>query len=269
MPKLKKAAKKEAEIEIKKGMRLAFTIEGDDQKGTVTEVAKNGDFTVENDDGVNVDFEASEAGDVEILEEEAEEKPVKKGKPGKAKKEAEEEVEEEEEKPKGKKGTRSLAGAWRSTERAARGGGGFPVGAWEAIVAGGEAAETDKGVSAYLGFVGVNDDEVNGLGHRKYYQLFDADGEPQEQGIGYFKADLHDIGVDDDDIDAAIPDTEDMEEFIDALNKFLKKVAKARPWLSVKVVPAKKKGYGNSLYVQGLMEDQDEKPELDEDNLPV
>jgi len=99
--------------------------------------------------------------------------------------------------------------------------------------------------------------------------IIDADGNPQEQGISYMKADLHDMGIDDDDINDAVPDTEDMEEFIDALNKFLKKVGKMRPWVSIRVVPPKKTGYGNTIYIQGLMEDQDQKPDVEEDNIPM
>jgi len=250
-----KAQAKAAAPKLAVGNRISFQLDDEEILGNITAINKDGSFVAEDDDGKIFEFEKSEAKDITILpeepeeeeqEEEEEKKPAKKAAKKPAKEEQEEE--EEEEKPAKKSGSgRSLAGAWRSAERAARGNAGFPVGSYEALVVGGEAAEGDKGVGAYLTFLGVNDPEVEGKSQRKYYNIIDADGNPQEQGISYMKADLHDMGIDDDDINDAVPDTEDMEEFIDALNKFLKKVGKMRPWVSIRVVPPKKTGYGNTI----------------------
>jgi len=256
---------------LKVDNRVQFMIGDDEYKGTVTTMNKDGSFEVESDDEQKFEFEAKEAKDVTVLDEEpeaeAEPEPEEEEKPKKPAKKAKVEEEEEQPKKKAKGGSRSLASAWKSAERAERSAGGLPIGNHEAIIVGGEASETDKGLSMFFTFAGVGA-EAEDKHQRKYYQLFDADGEPLELGIGYLKADLHDIGLDDDDINDAVPECDNNEEFIEALNKLAKKIGKARPWLSIRVVAPKKAGYSNTIYIQGLMEDQDQKPELDEDNIP-
>lgn len=248
------------------GLAISFSVNDEDFKGKIIKVdKKTGDFEVETDDGKSFEFEADEFHTVEVIEEEQEEKPEKTAKkPAKPDKAAKKPAREE-----GSSGTRSLASAWRSTEKAARtGGGGFPIGNWSAVVVGGECAVGDKGTSASIGFIGTVDEEVKDQLHRKFYGLFDEEGNPKEEQIGYFKADLSSLGLDDDDIDSLAPDTDDLEEFAEAIEKGLKKIGKVRPWVSVRVVKPKKEGYSNNLYVQGLMADQDEKPEIEEDNIP-
>lgn len=124
---------------------------------------------------------------------------------------------------------------------------GFPDGNWEALIIGGEVNEDEeKGTSVYLEFVGVNDEKIEGKTQRTYYQLADAEGAGLP-GLNYFKRDLTMLGYD----DVEIEDVADLQPILDG-------IAGEEYWVSIQV--KSKKGYSN-IYLQGLMDDQDDKPE--------
>lgn len=234
---------------IKKGAAASFDLEGETETGVITEVKKDSAVvTLPNKQAYDCEFD--EIHEAEAPDDDPEPEPKKKVKKGKTES-------EEEETPKGKKGKGKNIGAlFNSKEVADPLNQGFPLGNHEALVGGGEAATSDKGTSAYIEFVGVTSEEVEGKTMRQYFQLLNADDEPLD-GISYFKRAMVDLGVDEDDLEI---DAADTEELVEGINSLLKKLGKVEPWVSVKVV--KGKNEYNNLYIQGLMEDQDQKPEM-------
>lgn len=253
MPKPKTAAKKVAP-KFKDGQSVLFDMNGETHEGKIVNITGEGievkvgktTYECEPDELTLV-----EAGDDAGNDDAPEEKP--KGK----KKDEDNDGDDAEEKPKGKaKGSgKSLASAFNSIPRLEGGGGGLPIGSWEVLVTDYDVAETDdKGTNAYIEMTGVNDADVEGTTGRKYYNLIDKDGNLQETGVGIFKNDLVTLGVDEDEI--VVED----ETFVNDVGAILKKLCKRGPWAAIKVVEAKKAGYTN-IYINGLMPDQDEKPE--------
>lgn len=235
MPSLKKVKKapavKRSEPEWEVGQKVSFEDEGNTLTGEITEV--DGEtITIETEDGA---YEV-EAGDLTKVEDEPDEvKPRAKTKAKAGNGAA---------KPKGR-GT-SFAKLFNEAEPADVVAG-FPDGNWEALIIGGEVNEDDeKGISCYLEYVGVNDEKVEGKTQRTYFQLADAEGEPQ-QGLNYFKRALSLLGRE----EVQIEDIADLTTIIED-------IAADEPWVSIQVKT--KKGYSN-IYLQGLMDDQDDKPE--------
>lgn len=242
-------AKKTADATFEEGQRVEIDMgDGNTSEGIVTKVGKKS-CDVETDDNEVLECEFSEL--TLIPDKEPEPEPPKKGKGKPAKDEP-----EPKQKSAKSSGTRSLMAAFNSRKPAANTMG-LPIGSHECLVAGGEAAENDKGTNVYIEYVLVNadDDDMNGKSQRKYFQLVDSDGEGL-QGADYFKKDLIDLGLEEEDFENR-PEEEDL---IDFLNGILKKLGKMQPYVSVKVVEGKG-GYTN-LYLNGLMEDQDNKPDM-------
>lgn len=235
MPTLKKPSKITKPTNIKskwaEGDRVSFEAEDGIENGEITDI--NGKIAT-------VKTDADEEYNVEIAD----------LKPAEVEEEAEE-AEEEEEKPAkkkvaGKKGKgTSLGRLFDETDAAPEMGGGFPEGNWEALITGGAIEETDKGTSAYFELVGVNDEDVEGKTQRLYYQLVTPDDEAGA-GLPFFKRDLAKLGYEDvasDDVEATF------EEIIEE-----------EPWVSVNVRPRKDGSGYNNIYLDGLMDDQDDKP---------
>lgn len=146
-----------------------------------------------------------------------------------------------------------MTGGWNSTKPVVNtGAGGFPVGTWEALAFNGAAEEKEgKGVNAYIEYVGVHDDDVNGKKQRQYFNIKDDAGNWGE-GVGYFKGALVTLGYDEDSLEI------DEDDLVEDLNRLLKKLRKMEPWVSLKVKEGKS-GYTN-VYLNGLMDDQNDKP---------
>lgn len=245
MPKAK--TKKTEDVVFEVGQRVSFDYDGNTTEGNVTSVnLKKEVCDVETDDNETLECDFDELTLVE-------KKVVKKS----SKKEESEEKEEKSSK-KSSGGTRSLTSLFKKAKVAPKNSFGLPPGNYECLVNGGEADQNDKGISAYLEYVAVNceDSEIDGRSHRAFYGLVDADGEPQ-QGIEYFKRDLLELGITEEELEGL----DDDDDLIDAINKLLRKIAKAQPWVSVQV---KQKGDYTNLFLQGVMEDQDQKPDMPE-----
>lgn len=226
---------------------------------------KGDNFVVEDDQGTTYECEPHEIKPLKKKAkkeepEEEEEKPVKK-------KKAEPEEPEEEETPKKSKKSSDKEDdgdskpakkkSWSDFKAAEKNKAmGMPVGNWEALAFNGLAEEdekTDK-VTAYVEYVGVGDEAVSGVTQRGYYSIRDDNGSYTE-GVGYWKRDMMELlGLEEDEIDEAIDD----KDPTDGMNSIMKKLRKKEPWASIRV--KKGKGDNNNLYLQGLMDDQDEKP---------
>lgn len=235
-------------VDFEVGQRVSFEYDGNTTEAIITSVnPKKKVCDVETDENETLECDFDE---LTLVTKKA--KPIKK----KSQDEPEEEAELEK-KSKKSSGTRSLTAAFKSAKPAAAMQFGLPEGNYECLVAGGEAAENDKGISAYIEYVAVNcdDSDIEGKSQRAFFALVDADGEPQ-QGVEFFKRDLLNLGIEESDID----ELDDDDDIVEALNKLLKKLKKLQPWVSVTV----KKGKGEymNLYLQGLMDDQSDKPEM-------
>lgn len=252
MPKAPAKEEKETpEYEI--GQDVQFDWDGKDCIGTITKVnAKKKELDVEGDDippGTVCTFDECTI--------------VKKGKVKKEKEK--EEPEEEPEKPaktSGKGKGLSLKDKLNAKPPAESGPMGLPEGTHECLVVDGLCETNAKGTSAYLEFCIVNseDEELNGRSGRKFYQLIDPDGEALD-GVSYLKADGMLIGMMDEEFEL---EGDTLEEIVDEFNAVLKKLKKKEPWVSVNVVPGK--GQYKNIYLQSLMEDQEDKPEKPEKN---
>jgi hypothetical protein len=257
-------AKVASKVKFAVGDEVTFEMNDDTVTGTVKKM-KGANYMVEDGEGTVYECEPSELTAVEeetpapkkkkaAVEEEEEETPA----PKKKKAAAEEEEEEEAPKKKGAKPAAKGSTGWNSMKPAEESkGGGLPIGDWEALAYTGLAEEGEKGLSAYIEYVGVHDDDVNGKTQRAYYNLKDADGEWSE-GATYFKRDLLILGFEEEQLE--LSDEDDNDAIIEEFNKLLKKLRKMEPWVSIKVKPAKKAGY-TTLYLGGLMDDQEDKPE--------
>lgn len=146
----------------------------------------------------------------------------------------------------------SFAKIFNSTPAAEGGAMGFPEGNWEALIVGGVLERGEKGLSAYFEFVGVGHEDVEGRTQRKYYQLLDADDEPANdgQGIGFLKKDLALLGHGEFEIDDE-----------SQLEAKLEEIAQEEPWVQIAAQRNKKNPQYVNLFLNGLMEDQADKPE--------
>lgn len=255
MPKAKN--KPEPEVFIpEKGGKVSFDMDGEETFGIVTSVDKKKQIAeVKGEDGTLYDCRFDELTGVpdeeekeEKEEEEEEEKPSKKSS-GKKVKEADEDE---------GGGKKSYASAFNRSKPKERGGG-FPVGNHEALVNGGECSDTDKGIKVKIQFVGVNGEEVEGKIQHQFYNLKGENGEWNEDGVGFFKRDMIEFGFDEDDLTS---DASDDEEFVEFVNGLLKRLKKMLPWVAIRVVEQKNKPGFTNIFINGLMEDQDQKPEL-------
>lgn len=239
MPK-PKAGKKPTTPNWKEGDDVQFELDGDTLTGKVTKVAEDG---VEVKVGKTV-YECTN-DEITKAEESAEEEETPEPEPDEP---------DADEPKKGKGKGKSIATTFNAIPRSEGGGPGLPKGQWEVLITGGDVSETDKGINLYLELTGVNDPDVEGVVGRKYYNLTDDAGNWQEMGVGILKNDLVNLGVDEDSISI------EEDSAVDDLKSIVKKLVKKSPWATVKVVDAKKAGYTNT-YINGLMENQDEKPE--------
>lgn len=246
MPKPKPKAKSKPSIEFEVGQTVTFDNDETEEQGTIVSI---------NEDDGEIDVETSEntftckPKELTLVE-------TKSKKKTKETVVEEEEPKEEKLAKKEKSSTRSYGKLFSSKKPADQGAFGFPLGNWEALAVGGECAENDKGVSAFIDFVGVNDADVEGKSQRIYSQLFDTDGEPLD-GISFFRKNLIILEIVDEDWE---PEGESLDELIEEINQVLKKIKKKLPWVTVQTKKGKG-GYTNT-YLQGLMENQEEKPEL-------
>lgn len=130
------------------------------------------------------------------------------------------------------------------------GGGGFPAGNWEALIVG-ASTEIDKqeNTRGIFEVVGVGDDEVEGKKAKIGYTLMNKDGS-EGAGMEYFKRDLVKLNVETDGIET----DEDLENA-------LEEVSKAEPWIDVTAKPQKDNPQYVNIYIDGLKDDQDNKPE--------
>lgn len=241
MPKAKSSKTPAWEV----GQVVSFEFEGETVEGTITSVdLKAKEVDVEGDAFPTV--LTCEFGEITLVEPEEQQKetPKKKGK-------------DKDEEPVTKKdGTKSLKGSFTSKPPADPSGARLPVGTFEALIGSGECSTNDKGTSAYLEFTLVNGDS-DGMSGRKFYQLYDENDEPLDLGIGILKRDMIDIGFEDDVFDEL--DDSSIKKLVAGLNDILKRLKKLQPWVGIRTQD--KKGYIN-IYIQQLMEDQDQKPEM-------
>lgn len=241
MPKTKSSAKPAA-TKFEDGQRISMDLEGTLTYANIVTIDKKKETAdVKTDDG---GLYVCEFDEMTVEEDDAGKEPADDEAPtGKAAKGSSD------------SGSKSLADRFNAIPKSEGGAMGLPKGNWEALIIDMDCAETEKGISAYFEIVGVSDAEVEGKTTRKYYQLFDAAGEAQEQGIGFFKQDLVNVGIDEDDIEVQ---GEDNEELIASIKKIMKKVVKTEPWITITVKEGKN-NYMNT-YINGLMENQKEKP---------
>jgi len=253
MPKVKKPAEPVFAI----GTEVVFDNDGTEMRGVVKLINTEGEYEVlADDDGqiyICAEHEISEAPPAEE-EETPKKKTVVKGKPSKGK------PQEEEEPKKGKtaKGTkRSLADEFKELE--SQGPVGFlDPGDYEALVSGGGCEVKDDGkMSAWYELTVVNDEneENNGKTTRRFFNVTDEDGK-LTQGSKILKGDLEVMEFEEDDFDIQAEDYE--EYFTELLGKLKKKL----PWVLIRT----REGKGGFLntYLQGLCENQEDKPELPE-----
>lgn len=239
MPKAKPVSKPAKTPKWEVGQVVSFDWEGETVQGTITAVnSKESEVDVEGDAFPNV----LTCGFDEItLVEPGDEAPSEKTEKS------------------AKSGTKSLKGSFTSKPAADPAGARLPLGNFEALIAAGECATNDKGTSAFLEFTLVNGDN-DGASGRKFYQLYDADEEPLDQGIGILKRDLFDIGFEEEVFDDL--DDSSIKKLVEGINDILKRLKKMKPWVSIRIVEAKgNKSYVN-IYIQNLMEDQDQKPDM-------
>lgn len=261
-------------------------LDGDEVKCTVKKIKADGNYLVEDEEGTVYQCEPQElkpakgkkAAPVEDDEDDEEDKPAPKKKkaapveeddtddsddsddsddekpaPKKNKKIVDEDESEEDS---GKMAAKSKAPSWNKAKPAQQSAVGLPVGNWEALAYTGACVVEGKGIQAYIEYVGVHDDDVNGKTQRAYYTLKDDKGVWTE-GTTYFKRDLITLGFEEEDLEVA--DDSDDEEFAEAITKILKKLRKREPWVSIKIKDGK--GGYTRLFLNGLMDDQDDKPE--------
>jgi hypothetical protein len=153
---------------------------------------------------------------------------------------------EVEEKPK----TKSLASMFESAEPAKAG---PPLGRHEALITGVSDLDTDQGLSVSLECIIVNSEENEGRKAFLNYGILkreEVDGEIEEtasQGIGYLKRDMELL-------DHPLVGPENKKDLL----KQMQAIADEEPWVNIEV---KKKGIYTNVFLQGVQEDQDDKPE--------
>lgn len=160
-------------------------------------------------------------------------------------------------KPKGKPATKgaapkkgsSLSAALNAATPAPDGGGGLPLGKWEALLVAAEIEEGDFGTRGVFTVVGVNDTEVEGKKDYVRYLLLNPDG-TEGQGLQYFKRDLAKLGLED-------------VEFADddELNTTMTALGDEQKWIDINVVPQKNNKAYTNVYIDGLKDEQENKPE--------
>lgn len=256
---------------------VIMDLDGEPTPVKVTKLKSGGNYMVEDNDGSTYECEPHELSAKKAAkkkkaepEEEEEETPKKKKKaapepeeeeeeeekPAKKKKKPADEEEEEEETKPAKKGK-----GWFNKTEAVKGKGnvGLPVGKWEALAYNGAAEEKGKGIQVYIEYAGVHDEDVNGKTQRQYFTLVDEKGKPSD-GVGYFKGAMETLGFSEEDLEI------DEDDMVEELNRLLKKLRKREPWVSITVKEGK--GGYNNLYLNGLMDDQEDKPENPLADLP-
>lgn len=240
MPKPKEVASKKAVFSV--GDLVKFDNNGEETEGTITSVdakKKEADVEVEGlSDVLICDFD-----EMTVIPK------------GKKKAKEVEETPDPEERPAKKGGKKSLKGSFNSVPPADPRALGIPPGNHEALITEGLADTNDKGTSVYLQYVAVNG-EVDGHSSRRFYGIYDADGDPNEQIIGFLKTDLMMLGLWDEDTEV---DDSTVESIVEDLNVILKKLKKMQPWVSIRV---QQKGEYLNIFLQQLMDDQDQKPDL-------
>lgn len=204
-------------------------------------------YKVSTDDGEQYDCEPHEVEAAPAGKAKA--KPSPEEKP-------EEQAEEETEEP--AKPTAKKGGGWNATKPAGPQAKGLPLGNHEAIIYEGVVEETGKKISAYLSVIGVNSKEAHGHTSRIYFNIRDEKGEWNDQGNAIFKQRLVDIGYTEEELEL------DESNLVEDLQTLLKKLKKKLPWVSIKVVPQKTNPAYTNIFIQGLMDDQENKPEIPE-----
>jgi hypothetical protein len=149
---------------------------------------------------------------------------------------------EVEEKPK----TKSLASMFESAEPAKAG---PPLGRHEALITGVSDFDKETGLSVSFECTIVNDDEFAGRKAFLNYGILkrDDEGETPAQGLGYLKRDMELL-------DHPLDGPEDKDDLL----KQMQAVADEEIWVNIEV---KKNGQYTNTYLQGVQEDQDDKPE--------
>lgn len=227
----------ETKTKFKEGDSVTFDHKDTTYKGVILEIDGEGNATIQDNDDEDQQYEV-EVSELKLLKEEG-------------KKSAPVEEEEEEPKKKGKGKGHGLGHLFKKAEKVEFAGG-IPLGEHQALVTKIELIETDKGKRVDIELVGT-DEEALGKVSKKIHFLEDENGNPTEKGHSYLKADLENLGYDIELVD----DDDDFDEM-------LKSVTKEQPWIDIKVVQRRDKPEYNNIYIQGLCEDQDDKPNLDD-----
>lgn len=271
--------KADSKPKVAVGDDVIIEMNDEELKCTVSKIKSSGNIIVEDAEGSTYECEPHEVKPAKAAkkkaadEEEEEETPKKKkaaveeedDEPAPKKKKAAAE-EDDEPAPKKKKAAddddepaapKKKKLGWGSQAPAEQKNVGFPVGNWEALAFNGAPEAEKKKLSAFIEYVGVHDEEVKGKTQRVYYQLKDDKGNWLE-GVGYFKRDLLLLGFSEEQLE--LTDEDDDEAVIADLTKLLKKLRKMETWVSLKAKHDKTREYIN-LFLNGPMDDQDDKPE--------
>lgn len=243
MPKVTKEVAK-----FKVDDEVIMDLNGEDVPCKVVKL-KGGNYITEDKDGSEYECEPHEL----TIAEKKKKAPAAEAEddtpPAKPKKQAAAEVEDEP--TPDKTPAKTKVKGWNDA-KAATSKAGFPIGNWEALAFNGACESDGKKLSAYVDFAGVNDEAVEGLTQRIYWTLKDEKGQWTE-GVTYMKGALLTLGFKEEQLEI------DESEVEEELNKLLKKLRKTEPWVTVRAKEGKG-GYVN-LYLNGLMDDQSDKPE--------
>lgn len=137
-----------------------------------------------------------------------------------------------------------------ATTEAATGGGYIPPlpGTYQALITEGQGVIDGEKTAAYLELTIADDEnEQRGKTTRIYYNFTDAEGQ-EMQGLPYFKADMTQLGVEE--------DFTSWQDMVDTLAQ----IAEQQIWVIINVV---KKGKNTNVYLASVPENQDEKPTID------
>jgi len=229
MPILKKPSKPSTPTKFSVGDKVLFLEDGAELSGEITKI-KGKEVTIEcSSDG---ELYSQDIGDLKPYVEE--EKPKKTTAPVKGK-------------TKGK-GT-SLVSKLKDAV-APEGGGGIPPGSWEALVISAHTEEDKEGRRVgIIEYCGVGDSEVEGKTQNARSLLMDAEGN-ELAGMGWFKKDLLKLEVD---IDSMESD--------DELDQALEELGQRELWVDITVKPQKNNAQYTNIFLDGMREDQDSKPE--------
>lgn len=148
--------------------------------------------------------------------------------------------------------TDSFMSKMKGTQAAEGFTGGPPPGQYEALASASGLYEdpTSEKESFWIEFIVVNDEKYDGKKARTWYTLKTAEG-ADGSGWEYLKRDLSMLGFDDSECNSK-------EDYIESADKHCKENL---PWVMISVV--KKNGFINT-FLNSVMEDQDQAPELPE-----